>query len=111
MKMGKKFITGLAALFLAGHISYGQNRVVCGSDQYQEQHKKERSELLQLENRLNNEITRSPRAEDTNVLVIPVVFHIVHQGGAENITKKTVEDQVATLNDAFRMQNKDTGNI
>lgn len=42
--------------------------------------------------------------------IIPVVFHIIHDGGTENITKAQVLDQVAIMNEDFRRLNADAVN-
>ena len=44
------------------------------------------------------------------VYYIPVVFHILHQGGPENITDAQVNDAVRILNRDFRKLNPDTVN-
>ena len=41
-------------------------------------------------------------------LIIPVVFHVLHKGGAENITKAQCEDQVRVLNTDFNRTMADT---
>lgn len=48
--------------------------------------------------------------QEKNVRIIPVVFHIIHEGGEENISKEQVLDQVATLNADFRRLNADAAN-
>lgn len=40
--------------------------------------------------------------------IIPVVFHIIHQYGAENISDIQVKDAIRTLNEDFRKRNADT---
>lgn len=40
--------------------------------------------------------------------IIPIVFHIFHNGGAENISKERVLEQVAILNKDFQRLNSDT---
>lgn len=40
--------------------------------------------------------------------IIPIVFHILHNGGAENIPKERVLEQVAILNKDFQRLNSDT---
>ena len=45
---------------------------------------------------------------DTSAYIIPMVFHILHQGGPENISDIQVLDGVQVLNDAFNMQAGDT---
>ncbi|MCC7301578.1 MAG: T9SS type A sorting domain-containing protein [Bacteroidia bacterium] len=42
--------------------------------------------------------------------IIPVVFHIIHVGGTENISKAQVLDQMRILNEDFRRLNPDTVN-
>src|SRR5687768_8309288 len=39
--------------------------------------------------------------QQENVYTLPVVFHIIHQNGAENIPDATVIDAFQRLNDAF----------
>lgn len=42
--------------------------------------------------------------------IIPVVFHVIHQGGSENISKEQIEDQIRVLNEDFTRTNADTVN-
>src|SRR4051812_38927386 len=42
--------------------------------------------------------------------IIPVVFHIIHEYGTENISDDQVRDAIRTLNEDFRKRNKDTVN-
>lgn len=44
------------------------------------------------------------------VRIIPVVFHIIHEGGSENISKAQVLDQMRILNEDIRRLNPDTVN-
>lgn len=45
------------------------------------------------------------------VYIIPVVFHVIHQSGVENITDEQIYDAMAVLNADFRKQNADTSVI
>jgi PKD repeat protein len=45
-----------------------------------------------------------------SVRYIPVVFHVIHQGGDENISKEQILDQLRILNNDFRRQNADSVN-
>ncbi len=45
------------------------------------------------------------------VYIIPIVFHIVHNNGGENISDTQVEDQVRILNDDYRKRSYDTASI
>jgi PKD repeat protein len=42
--------------------------------------------------------------------IIPTVFHVIHQGGNENISYEQIEDQIRILNEDFRRLNEDTVN-
>ena len=45
------------------------------------------------------------------VYTFPVVFHVLHNGGAENISKEQIEDAVSILNRDYRLQNTDANNV
>ena len=45
------------------------------------------------------------------VYKIPVVFHVLHNGGIENISRTQIEDAVSILNRDFRLQNTDANNV
>ena len=45
------------------------------------------------------------------VFVIPVVFHIIHENGAENISDQTVFDAIRILNEDYRLWNADTADV
>lgn len=47
----------------------------------------------------------------TQPYIIPIVFHIIHQNGAENISDAQVLDEVRILNEDFRKLNADTSQI
>ena len=49
--------------------------------------------------------------EKAFVYKIPVVFHVLHDDGAENISDEQILDQVAILNRDFRLQNADANNV
>lgn len=46
-----------------------------------------------------------------NTYVIPIVFHIIHEYGAENISDEQIYRQVEILNEDFRKLNADTTDI
>lgn len=43
--------------------------------------------------------------------VIPVVIHVIHRGGAENISDRQVKSQIDVLNKDFRKTNPDAANV
>jgi PKD repeat protein len=60
----------------------------------------------------NEEITyrKSARKRGT-VYTIPVVFHVLHSGGIENISDEQIFDALAVLNRDFRLQNEDANTV
>lgn len=44
-------------------------------------------------------------------ITIPVVFHILHLGGSENISNEQIYDQIRILNRDYQKQNEDTSNV
>ncbi len=51
------------------------------------------------------------RQSPTDVYVIPLVFHVVHNYGAENISDEQIYDAVRILNEDYRKLNADTSAI
>ncbi len=45
------------------------------------------------------------------VYIIPVVFHVLHENGPENISLAQIEDAVRVMTEDFRLQNADTSDI
>lgn len=52
-----------------------------------------------------------PEGQEAAPKVIPVVFHIIHNYGAENISEAQVQDAIAGLNADFQMLNADTSAV
>lgn len=46
-----------------------------------------------------------------NTYVIPVVFHVIHNNGPENISDAQIHDAIRVLNDDFNKQNIDWDNV
>ena len=64
----------------------------------------ERMRLKEVE--MKNSI--SPKAV---VYKIPIVFHVIHNGGDENISDEQIMDALFILNRDFRLQNADANNV
>lgn len=45
------------------------------------------------------------------IYYIPIVFHVIHQGGTENISDEQIEDAVRILNRDYSLQNADANNV
>jgi PKD repeat protein len=88
---------------------------VCGTDYYWQQQLAKNPGLYQ--ERLNYDMQlalsqKQYKTEATNGAgtkrVIPVVFHIIHNYGPENISKQNILDQLATINRNYQKLNSDT---
>ncbi|MES2587438.1 MAG: M43 family zinc metalloprotease [Bacteroidota bacterium] len=63
---------------------------------------------IEYKNSIQRLLKSAKKNSKTNTLTIPIVFHIIHQYGTENISDAQVFDQVAILNRDFRALNEDT---
>lgn len=73
-----------------------------------------KTEQAHLDRKIRHDNLRSAGERgggDEEVYFIPVVFHIVHQNGEENISDAQVEDAMFILNRDFRLQNEDVENV
>jgi len=70
-----------------------------------------KAEVEVFENQQNNQTVTPKTGLQTNqlppVYKIPVVFHVLHNYGPENIPDANVQDAVRILNELFRKQNSD----
>jgi PKD repeat protein len=117
-----KKITLSAALlillsFLSAPYAFSQDLKYCGIDAYLETIKKENPELWQkmVEERAAEEIYLRENSENNSntrqTYIIPVVFHIIHNYGPENISDAQVHDAMRILNEDFQKLNADTANV
>jgi hypothetical protein len=53
----------------------------------------------------------SSRATSNNKIVIPVVFHVVHQNGQENISEAQIKDAMRQINEDFSKSNAGLTNV
>ena len=94
--------------------SFAQNEhFQCGLDEqlrklYAEDPKLEADHQRMLHNARQ---MKREKGDKSTVYTIPVVFHIIHQYGEENITDAQVINQVAILNRDYRLKNSDTSEI
>jgi PKD repeat protein len=109
--MYKKILATLS-LAITGMLTYAQTEVnhVCGTDLLFQQKVAHNPALQQeYENLLKTAAVTQPNVEKA-VRIIPVVFHIIHNGGDENISKAQIEDQIRILNEDYRRLNADAAN-
>jgi len=94
---------------------FAQEEKHCYTTEVYRQLIKEHPEVLQEQRTLENftahySATHASRPSGT-VLIIPIVFHIIHNYGPENISDAQVYDQLRILNEDFRKLSYDTASI
>jgi PKD repeat protein len=109
-----KNITLAAALLLSGfQASFAQD--VCGTDRFlkkqletnpkaKQSHEARKESLKHLDH-------NQPKSEQAANRVIPVVFHIIHQYGSENISKSIIEETLDIMNRDWQGTNEYVGTI
>lgn len=85
----------------------------CGTTERYNEVVKEHPEVLQRQAELEQFTQQFSEDEALlpPVIIIPIVFHIIHNYGPENISDEQVYDAVRILNEDFRKQNADTVDI
>lgn len=112
--MQKRFLTSILTLFIS--ISYGQV-LPCGQHLYFQEQLKDSSFRANygLEQKIQKQVLQemllNPSIKRGVVYKIPVVFHILHSNGDENISKEQIVNQMAILNNDFRLLNADAKNV
>lgn len=101
------FITFISAPVLAQELKY------CGTTEVYNKVVQEHPEVLQKQAELEQFTQQFSQSEELlpPVIIIPIVFHIIHNYGPENISDEQVQDAVRILNEDFRKLNSDTSDI
>lgn len=103
----KKLLYSFALVLFAGGAVWAQH--FCATDYYHRQLVEQDPNLAKdLDRLLANARTKS---DDSTVFVVPVVFHVLHQNGSENISDAQIFDAMEVLNRDFRKQNGDTASV
>jgi hypothetical protein len=110
----RQFIYSLFSICLLSYSVLAQvNQNWCGSIEAMEANFNKHPELRQqfeaIQNNLNsmNQDHNAGKTAASNY-TIPVVFHVLHVNGYENISDAQIQDQVAIFNRDFNLQNADT---
>jgi PKD repeat protein len=112
--MQKTFVLLLFTLIIS--ITYGQ-LLPCGQHIYFQEQLKDssfRSNYAlekEIQKKVLHEMLLNPSLKRGVVYKIPVVFHILHSNGDENISKEQIVNQMAILNKDFRLLNADAKNV
>jgi hypothetical protein len=99
----KKFLAIISTAFLS-FLTYGQTIVPCKTDELYFEAVKLNPELIQArEEATQIGLNFSPQLRKKGVVrYIPVVFHVIHKNGLENISQTQLNDAIRILNEDFR---------
>lgn len=113
----KTYLFTLTLFALLPFATRAQNAAMCGSDAARLRLIAEHPEVLEHEAELE-QFTRNFAANYSHYnvnrngnIVIPVVFHIVHQNGDGNISDAQVLDQMRILNEDYNKRNADQAQV
>jgi hypothetical protein len=104
----------LILLLFSSNLLPAQDLKYCGSTDMQLKLWQEHPELYQQQLEYDQKIQQqafSNTRDDDQIYIIPIVFHVIHNYGAEDISDAQVEDEVAVLNEDYRKLNPDTAAI
>lgn len=114
----KSIITTLFILFTTAFSFSQTEQFPCKTDEMHrellEQHPEYRQGIINAHNRLKEDtknFIQKPTSKSNATYVIPVVFHIIHNYGPENISDAQVHDALKQVNIQYRKQNPDTNDI
>lgn len=104
----KKLLYSFAALLLAGGGVMAQE-FSCLTDHYHRQMvEKDPSLAKDLQQLILNSQLQKSEGDDSTIFVIPVVFHILHENGVENLAASNIHEAIDILNVDFMKLNADT---
>lgn len=118
--MKKVFLLALAINLITAKLTAQQPLKYCGTDEvsweFYQNHPDLQSLMLanraELKSFTQNYISSlSGRANPDSLYIIPVVFHVIHTYGTENISDAQIMSGLKVLNWNFRKQNPDTSSI
>ncbi len=105
---------------VSGSGSGNAHHSYCGTTEYTQQMRQQHgynaahaAEDAAYEEEIQREMLRlsSERGDRQTVYVIPIVFHIVHENGIENISDAQVHDAIRIMNEDFNKNNSDTSQV
>ncbi len=93
-----------------GHLTCAKNEATEALFQL---HPEQRAIAEQARKQLEAETEAFSFSKDTEdeILIIPVVFHVVHQGGEENISDEQIQSAIDVLNEDFNAANSDIDQV
>ena len=115
----KKFLSFITFV-TTSNIIFSQNLLHCGADEMRINTLKQNPQIakavinrdIELENFTKNFVPSLNKNSTTSATyVIPVVFHVIHNYGAENISDAQLKDGIDIVNKTFRKLHPNTASI
>lgn len=108
----KKVLSICLSLFTTSFL-IAQEKHACHSDEMHYQLVRDNATLLPTFEQKRQELetfTRNyqPFQAKSTPYIIPVVFHVIHTNGVENISEEQIKDGIKNLNEQFNKRNADT---
>ncbi|MFN4083853.1 MAG: M43 family zinc metalloprotease [Bacteroidia bacterium] len=106
----RKFLFSLGIIIASSTTLHAQQIIKCFTDEIRAEILKTNPEYLQ-EEELANQTARLMQSlqKNTQVRYIPVVFHVIHKYGFENISQTQINDAIRVLNEDFRKKTGTNG--
>ncbi len=104
----------LKSIFVMACLTAGLDVVAqCGTDQMAEIAEKRDATLAARKTEMINQALAYAKQPQSRAAIytIPVVFHIIHTGGPENISRDQILDQMRILNNDYQLKNWNKGAI
>jgi PKD repeat protein len=119
----KRFLLSVAVM-LSGYMGIAQQHV-CGTDEHYKSGAATDPKAAVQRAQFNQAFTEAMKTYNPNdykvqggmgkasapKYIIPVVVHVFHQNGQENISEAQILSEISQLNKSFRRLNSDTGNV
>lgn len=92
-------------------------RVCAAAERYRDEFKKDltfrtaRLKLFEFTKAFKKMRSASRFAERTEVIVIPVVVHVIYHDDSDNISEQQIASQIDVLNKDYQLQNEDVKNV
>lgn len=109
MKLKFNSFLFVLALGFSTFVNAQEDHFNCGHDKRTQELWKQHPEMKADYQQLMNSARQFARSESKpkNSYIIPVVFHVIHEYGVENISDSQIYDQMAVLNRDYSKQNAD----
>lgn len=70
-----------------------------------------KADKAEFERYYNSELLSNARNKKSNKYIIPVVFHIIHNNGSENVSNATLKNLIAEVNKDLKAISRDSVNV